>query len=181
MGMNTLSDMTNDFPIGSTTHFEPKEHPGFYVVRFSDGTFQAMADRSPHRGQHVEWGNPRLRPGGSAGLVAFDPTIRERVFSDGDSTFLADGFTASGPAPRPLDPFPVAVEDGRLYVEPFAQCPWRAIRTEGGGSRARWCNPRGANPEPLERCSRALPVTCWTPRPGRFGYYSTPGQPSDRR
>src|SRR5688572_25004939 len=40
----------DDFPPGSTTHFTPREHPGFYLVRFPDGTFVAVADRSPHRG-----------------------------------------------------------------------------------------------------------------------------------
>src|SRR5437764_1054424 len=31
----------DEFPIGSTTHFKPKEHPGFYLVRLTDGTFVA--------------------------------------------------------------------------------------------------------------------------------------------
>jgi hypothetical protein len=94
----------DDFPPGSTTHFRPRERPGFYLVRFPDGTFLAIADRSAHRGRRVEWRD--LRPGSQ-----YSPRGPTGGFDDGDSIFDAGGFVEMGPAPYPLDAFPLTVED----------------------------------------------------------------------
>jgi hypothetical protein len=138
-----------DFPPRSTTHFAPRGLPGFYLVRYPDGAFLALADRSPHRGQRVEWQNPRAgsqfssNPGPKAG------------FNDGDSIFFADGFPETGPAPRPLDAFPLTVEAGYVYVAPYAPCPSYA-------RGMRWCDSRQGNEEPPERCSEERPEYCWS-------------------
>jgi hypothetical protein len=143
-----------DFPPGSTTHFEPREHPGFYLVRFPDGTFLAMADRSPHlKAGRVEWRNPRpgshntSNPGPKAG------------FTDGDTVFFVDGFQETGPAPRPLDAFPLTVENERLSIAPYAHCPFYA-------RGARWCDSRLAWEDPPDRCTKLSPIRCWSIRGG---------------
>jgi nitrite reductase/ring-hydroxylating ferredoxin subunit len=138
----------DDFPPGSTTQFRPPEHPSFYLVRYPDGTFRAMADRSAHRGRRVEWRD--ARPGSQ--YAARGP---KGGFFDGDSTFFTDGFPESGPAPRPLDPFPLTIENGRLYVAPYANCPSYA-------SGWRWCDRRAGSDEPPERCSDVYPDHCWS-------------------
>ncbi len=139
---------TDDFPPGSTTHFQPREHPGFYLVRYPDGTFRAMADRSPHRGQRVEWRD--TRPGSR-----WVPRGPKGGFVDGDSVFATDGFPEQGPAPRPLDTFPLAIEAGRLYVASYAHCPSYA-------NGWRWCDRWSSKGEPPERCSELYPEVCWS-------------------
>lgn len=85
---------------------------------------------------------------------------RALVWRDG-SVFYADGFPRGGPAPRPLDPFPVSLQDGWLYVEPYAQCPsWIPRRWDREGSM-RWCDRRAGSPEPPPRCSRVSARYCW--------------------
>ncbi len=125
----------DDFPPGSTTHFRPREHLGFYLVRYPDGTFRALADRSPHRGQQVEWRDPR--PGSQ-----WAPRGPRGGFFDGDSVFTADGFPEVGPAPRPLDEFPLTLEAGRLRVTPYAHCP------SDVAWGLRWCEKQKDRGEP---------------------------------
>jgi hypothetical protein len=141
---------TNDFPPGSTVHFRPQEHPGFYLVRYSEGSFRALADRSPHRGQRLEWRDMRFR---------WAPGLSETTwgFNDGDSTFFTDGFPASGPTPRPLDLFPVAVEAGQVRVAPYAQCP---PRPHARPHLQPWCNPSSQPDARMEWCGDVYPETC---------------------
>src|SRR5437660_620253 len=48
-----------DFPPGSVAHhLQPKTGPGLFLVRATNGTFRAYADRSPHRGQPLEYRDP---------------------------------------------------------------------------------------------------------------------------
>jgi Rieske Fe-S protein len=118
---------TFGFPPGTATHFAPDTHHGFFVVHLPDGRFLALSDRSAHRGQRVYWHDP---------LPSYDQRGRDPGFRDRDhgTVYAADGQNIGGPAPRPLDPYPFTINNDRLIIESFANCP----PPDAPGSRM-WC------------------------------------------
>lgn len=82
----------------------------FYLVRLADGGFLAVSRRCTHLGCTVPWMEEENRFVCPCHASAFD--IR------GDVIFA--------PAPRPLDLYPVSIENGRLAVDPR-----KAVRRSG--------------------------------------------------
>jgi cytochrome b6-f complex iron-sulfur subunit len=87
-----------DFPPGSVTHVP---NGRFYLSRLADGGFLAISQRCTHLGCNVPW----------------DQTANSFICPCHNSQFTADGSLLSPPAPRPLDLFPVIIEDGVVKVD----------------------------------------------------------------
>ncbi len=87
-----------DFPPGSVTPFETGR---FYLVRLEDGGFLAIYRRCTHLGC----------------AVPYDPASGQFVCPCHGSAFALDGEVLNPPAPRPLDLFPVGIEDGMVLVD----------------------------------------------------------------
>jgi nitrite reductase/ring-hydroxylating ferredoxin subunit len=109
---------TADFPRGSVAHVQPRESPGFFVVRETGGSFWALSDRSPHRGQPLEYRDPL--PGTSTHAAGPRPGFYD---IEAGANHTLDGEPIQGPAPRPMDPFPLAVDGDRVEVATHAVCP----------------------------------------------------------
>jgi cytochrome b6-f complex iron-sulfur subunit len=88
----------DDFPLGSVT---PVTNGRFYLVRQTDGGFLALYQKCTHLGCAVPW----------------EPELGRFVCPCHASTFETDGEVINPPAPRPLDRFPVTIEDGVVYVD----------------------------------------------------------------
>jgi cytochrome b6-f complex iron-sulfur subunit len=87
-----------DFPPGSVTYVP---NGRFYLSRLADGGFLAISQRCTHLGCNVPW----------------DQTANAFICPCHNSQFAADGSLLSPPAPRPLDLFPVMIEDGVVKVD----------------------------------------------------------------
>ena len=87
-----------DFPPGSVT---PVNAGRFYLVRLEDGGFLALYRKCTHLGCAVPW----------------DPARGQFVCPCHASAFEADGKVLNAPAPRPLDRFPVTIENGIIKVD----------------------------------------------------------------
>lgn len=88
----------SDFPNGSVT---PVVEGRFYLVRQDDGGFVALYHKCTHLGCAVPW----------------NPEIGQFVCPCHASAFEKDGQVLNPPAPRPLDRFPVLIEDGIVRVD----------------------------------------------------------------
>ncbi|MEW6405209.1 MAG: Rieske 2Fe-2S domain-containing protein [Chloroflexota bacterium] len=86
-----------DFPPNSVTHIS---NGRFYVVRLGDGGFMAVYHRCTHLGCTVPW----------------DQTAQKFICPCHNSQFDQQGKVENPPAPRPLDMFPVTIENGELKV-----------------------------------------------------------------
>jgi cytochrome b6-f complex iron-sulfur subunit len=86
------------FEPGSVTAFADGR---FYLVRLEDGGFLAMSRKCTHLGCSVPWNADEQRFACPCHASAFD--IR--------------GAVVNAPAPRPLDLFRVAIEDGIVKVD----------------------------------------------------------------
>ena len=86
------------FKPGSVTAFADGE---FYLVRLDDGGFLAMHRKCTHLGCSVPWIADEQRFACPCHASAFD----------------IHGDVLNAPAPRPLDLFPVAIEDGIVSVD----------------------------------------------------------------
>lgn len=87
-----------DFPPGSVT---PVNAGRFYLVRLEDGGFLALYRKCTHLGCSVPW----------------DPARGQFVCPCHASAFEANGEVLNPPAPRPLDRFPVTIENGIVMVD----------------------------------------------------------------
>ena len=87
-----------DFPPGSVT---PVNEGRFYVVRLADGGFIALYRKCTHLGCAVPW----------------DPAEGKFICPCHASEFEMDGQVLNPPAPRPLDHFPVTIENGQVSVD----------------------------------------------------------------
>jgi len=87
-----------NFPPGSVT---PVNAGRFYLVRLEDGGFLALYRKCTHLGCAVPW----------------DPARGQFVCPCHASAFEADGEVLNAPAPRPLDRFPVIIENGVVMVD----------------------------------------------------------------
>ena len=88
----------DDFLPGSVTEFAAAR---FFLIRAPDGGFLAVHNRCPHLGCTVSW----------------EPAEEHFLCPCHASTFDFYGNFDSPPVPRPLDAFPVAVDDGVVYVD----------------------------------------------------------------
>jgi len=87
-----------DFPPGTVT---PDRINKLYIVREKDGGFLALSIVCPHLGCSVLW----------------DETKRQFDCPCHSSAFDPKGLVLSSPAPRPLDYFPVIIEEGKVKVD----------------------------------------------------------------
>lgn len=88
----------DDFPAGSVTHVS---NGRFYLTRLEDGGFLAIYQRCTHLGCSVPW----------------DQTQGQFVCPCHNSQFTTSGEVLNPPAPRPLDIFPVSIDDGMILVD----------------------------------------------------------------
>ena len=88
----------DDFPLGSVIEF-PEQR--FFLVRSHDGGFLAVHNRCTHLGCTVYW----------------EPQKNHFVCPCHASSFDFYGDFESPPVPRPLDTFPVRIEDGTVTVD----------------------------------------------------------------
>lgn len=88
----------NDFPPGSVTHIS---NGRFYLVRLADGGFLALYHRCTHLGCTVLYEQQQNR--------FFCPCH--------SSVFDQAGKVQNPPAPRPLDLFPIRIENGEILVD----------------------------------------------------------------
>jgi len=86
-----------EFEVGSVSYFRDAR---FYLVRLPEG-FLAMYRRCPHLGCVVPW----------------DEAAGNFNCPCHSSLFTMVGEVMSGPAPRPMDLFPVEIRDGVVYVD----------------------------------------------------------------
>jgi cytochrome b6-f complex iron-sulfur subunit len=97
-GGAVVAGRPDEFAPGTVTYVRQGR---FFISRLEDGGILALWQRCPHLGCHTPW--------------------RE---DDGlfhcpchDSSFSPQGEVLSGPSPRPLDLFPVSLQDGKLVVD----------------------------------------------------------------
>lgn len=89
----------DQYPLGSVT---PVEAGLFYLVRLMDGGFLAVYRRCTHLGC----------------AVPFEPAEQRFVCPCHGSGFTIEGDVLNEPAPRPLDLFPLSInETGEIIVE----------------------------------------------------------------
>ncbi|MCB9134138.1 MAG: Rieske (2Fe-2S) protein [Anaerolineales bacterium] len=89
----------DNFPPGSVT---PVEVGRFYVVRLTDGGLLALYRRCTHLGC----------------AVPYDPAVGQFVCPCHGSAFTMDGEVQNAPAPRPLDLFPLTINEvGEILVD----------------------------------------------------------------
>ena len=88
----------DDYPPGSVTHISDGR---FYLSRLKDGGFLAIYQRCTHLGCNVPW----------------DQTQGKFTCPCHNSQFTADGELLNPPAPRPLDIFPILIEDSIIKVD----------------------------------------------------------------
>ncbi len=94
------------FEVGPVDNFPPRSvtpvNAGrFYLVRLEDGGFLALYRKCTHLGCAVPW----------------DPARDQFVCPCHASAFEVDGEVLNAPAPRPLDRFPVSIENGMVRVD----------------------------------------------------------------
>ena len=87
-----------DFPPGSVT---PVNAGRFYLIRLEDGGFLALYRKCTHLGCAVPW----------------DQASGQFVCPCHASAFEVDGTVVNPPAPRPLDRFPVTIENDVITVD----------------------------------------------------------------
>lgn len=88
----------DDFPPGSVTHIP---NGRFYLVRLEDEGFLAIYQRCTHLGCNVPW----------------DQVEERFICPCHNSQFTTQGEVLNPPAPRPLDLFPISIEDGQVLVD----------------------------------------------------------------
>lgn len=86
------------FPVGSITLIQEGR---FYVHRLEDGSFLALWQRCTHLGCAVPW-------------VEDEDQFHCPCHG---SLFNKVGEVLSGPAPRPMDLFPITIEGGEIFVD----------------------------------------------------------------
>lgn len=87
-----------DIPVNSVIPFRNGK---FYLVRMNDGGFIALSLSCTHLGCSITW----------------DPEEKKFLCPCHASQFNIEGEVLSPPAPRPLDYYPVIIEDGLVKVD----------------------------------------------------------------
>ncbi len=93
-----IAGKADDFPPGSVTPFRSGF---FYLSRLQDGGFLAMSLKCTHLGCSVIWNEEN----------------GEFICPCHASSFDKNGVVMNPPAPRPLDIYPVIIEEGLVKVE----------------------------------------------------------------
>lgn len=93
-----LAGKVNDFELNSVFPFRSGK---FYLVRLSDGGFLAVSLKCSHLGCSVLWNEENQQ---------FNCPCHA-------SSFNLVGKVINPPAPRPLDTFPVIIEEGQVKVD----------------------------------------------------------------
>ncbi|MBN2147734.1 MAG: Rieske 2Fe-2S domain-containing protein [Anaerolineales bacterium] len=88
----------DDFPPGSVSHIS---NGRFYLARLPDGGFLALYQRCTHLGCNVPW----------------DQEQGAFICPCHNSQFTTEGDVMNPPAPRPLDLFPISIQDGQVIVD----------------------------------------------------------------
>lgn len=96
-GTQIYAGKISEFPAGSVTYFREGR---FYLVRLQDG-FLALYRRCTHLGCVAPWNEVE---------GVFNCPCHSAVFT-------RQGTVISGPAPRPLDLFPVDIRGDEIYVD----------------------------------------------------------------
>jgi cytochrome b6-f complex iron-sulfur subunit len=97
-GGKIVAGRVEEFKPGSISHVQQGR---FYIARLEDGGALALWHRCTHLGCTVPWREQEGR---------FLCPCHSSIFS-------RTGEVLSGPAPRPLDLFPLVVEDGQIVVD----------------------------------------------------------------
>lgn len=87
-----------EFPNGSTNLVKAGR---FYLKRYQDGTFMALWQRCTHLGCSVPWVDAENQ---------FHCPCHGSLYDE-------HGVVTGGPAPRPLDIFPVTITNGEVFVD----------------------------------------------------------------
>ena len=88
----------DEFAVGSVSHIQAGR---FYLYRLKDGSFLAMWQKCTHLGCTVPY---------NADTQQFECPCHGSVYNQ-------TGVVTGGPAPRPLDLFPVSIKDGEVFVD----------------------------------------------------------------
>jgi cytochrome b6-f complex iron-sulfur subunit len=88
----------DEFPPGSVNTIKAGR---FHLIRYEDGSFLAMWQRCTHLGCSVPW---------VEGENQFHCPCHGSLYD-------RKGLVAGGPAPRPMDTFPVSIQNGQVYVD----------------------------------------------------------------
>jgi len=97
-GSLITAGLVDDFPPNSVTHIS---NGRLYIVRLGDGGFMAVHHRCTHLGCTVPW----------------DQAAQKFICPCHNSQFDRQGIVESPPAPRPLDMFPITIENGKVNVD----------------------------------------------------------------
>jgi len=88
----------DEFLPGSVSHIQAGR---FYLYRMNDGSFLAMWQKCTHLGCSVPY---------NADTKQFECPCHGSVYN-------LTGIVTGGPAPRPLDVFPVSIKNGEVFVD----------------------------------------------------------------
>ncbi len=94
-----------DFAVGSVTRFQDAR---FYLVRLPEG-FIALYQKCTHLGCTIPWKQQDTSEDTLAATGRFNCPCHGSIFD-------RYGVRKAGPAPRPLDLFPVSIVDGKVVV-----------------------------------------------------------------
>ncbi|MBI2883376.1 MAG: ubiquinol-cytochrome c reductase iron-sulfur subunit [Candidatus Methylomirabilis oxyfera] len=106
LGQKFKVGKVEDFAIGSITHHQEGK---FYLSRVPEG-FLAMWHKCTHLGCTVPWIGQEKSEDDLAAQGRFNCPCHGSIFN-------RYGVLTSGPAPRPLDLFPVSIVDGAVMVD----------------------------------------------------------------
>lgn len=106
---------THLIAVGNVDQFKPGEvkgipQGGFYLVRQEDGSFLALSKTCTHLGCTVPWNKEK----------------QQFTCPCHGSTFDSKGLVMAAPATRPLDYYPLKIENGQIWVNLAA-----AIKRDG--------------------------------------------------
>lgn len=97
-GGKVTAGRVEEFILGTVSRIQKGR---FYISRLEDGGFLALWQRCPHLGCTVPWLETEERFHCPCHSSIFDPT----------------GNLISGPAPRPMDLFPIEIVEGEVVVD----------------------------------------------------------------
>jgi cytochrome b6-f complex iron-sulfur subunit len=105
-GGNVLAGSVGDYKVGDVKKIVEGK---FFISRVPEG-FLALWQKCPHLGCTVPWLD------NAPSLDSIEPNGRFNCPCHG-SLYDRYGQIKGGPAPRPMDMFPISIRDGRIFVE----------------------------------------------------------------